>query len=660
MKNEPQNPLETLERISGFHQYVLEEPAHLCYVSRNLCRMLGFSQAELLSKSEDGFARCLHPGDREAYEAFLHGFRDDEQSAALQYRLITKDGRTIYVSDTMTSYCQDGRMLADSVLTDITELKNENQNLRFLNETIPCGFVKYTCEAVPRITYLNQRMRQILQLPEKTGAQSLEYSNQNVFSVIPTEEQERFSRYLERVLAQGVPLAGDMTLLRCDGTKVQVFGWVTVCVNEQGQTEFQSAVMDITQRYQEREKQEAGRYLKALSEVYDKIFEFNLEDHTVKCLYGQNSPSFKWLENIPMQMESAMDQWISGAAAEEDQENLCSFFQDFYHGKLQQEDGRPPRIVYRARSSNGCFKTYTGIFLKLKGEVSLYCCRCAPEEQENDTLRRENDSLKNMQALTMQFTEGVVAFEVDNNRVKPMYTSENVRSFFGYTREDWEALAQQRPTIQQFIAGSGIDYADIRRLFALGEAEFAYFDMNRNAYRRIRAICSRKYNGTGKCYVMLYNLDVQKSEPSEPLVRIRTFGYFDVFVGEQPIAFRNEKSKELFALLVDRRGGFVSSEEAIGFLWENEPASSLTMARYRKVALRLKNILEEYGVADIVESVNGKRRLIPEMVKCDLYDYLTGKQEYAQLFKGSYLTNYSWGETTLAELTGDYLYAPEQ
>ena len=190
--------------------------------------------------------------------------------------------------------------------------------------------------------------------------------------------------------------------------------------------------------------------------------------------------------------------------------------------------------------------------------------------------------------------------------------------------------------------------------------KYVYFDMNRNAYRRIRAICSRKYNGTGKCYVMLYNLDVQKSEPSEPLVRIRTFGYFDVFVGEQPIAFRNEKSKELFALLVDRRGGFVSSEEVIGFLWENEPASPLTMARYRKVALRLKNILEEYGVADIVESVNGKRRLIPEMVKCDLYDYLIGKQEYAQLFKGSYLTNYSWGETTLTELTGDYLYAPEQ
>ena len=74
------------------------------------------------------------------------------------------------------------------------------------------------------------------------------------------------------------------------------------------------------------------------------------------------------------------------------------------------------------------------------------------------------------------------------------------------------------------------------------------------------------------------------------------------------------------------------------------------------IALRLKNLLEEYGVPDIVESVNGKRRLAAEKVQCDLYDYLSGREEFAQLFKGSYLTNYSWGENTLAELTGEHFY----
>ena len=57
----------------------------------------------------------------------------------------------------------------------------------------------------------------------------------------------------------------------------------------------------------------------------------------------------------------------------------------------------------------------------------------------------------------------------------------------------------------------------------------------------------------------------------------------------------------------------------------------------------------------MVDSVNGRRRIVTEKVRCDLYEYLTGKEEFAQLFKGSYLTNYSWGETTLGELQGKLL-----
>lgn len=84
--------------------------------------------------------------------------------------------------------------------------------------------------------------------------------------------------------------------------------------------------------------------------------------------------------------------------------------------------------------------------------------------------------------------------------------------------------------------------------------------------------------------------------------------------------------------------------------------NSVTLARYRKVALRLKNTLEEYGISDVIETVDGKRRVVTEMVHCDLYDYLSGKEEFSQLFKGNYLSNYSWGETTLAELSGNILY----
>lgn len=660
MNNTPQNMEQILSRqISGFHQYCLAEPARLCYVSGNFCEMTGFSEEELLSETEDLYALRLHPADRENYTAFLQKLAQTEQTLTEEYRFIRKSGEILFVSDTMTSCYIDGTMVGSSVLTDITRLKNENQNLRFLNETMPCGFVKYTCEKTPRVTYYNDQMLRILRFPE-SGEPDYDYLDtykQNIYTMIPMEERGRFVRYLERVYEQGTPLAGEMTALRCDGTRAYLFGWVTKCVNEQGEEEFQSAFMDVTQRHLQRKERESSRYLKALTEVYDKIFEYDLANRTVKCLYGQNSPMFRWLENIPMQMEEATENWIMGTVEEADRGRLREYFRNFYQGKYRDHDGRPPQITYRALSSTGTRKTYSGIFLKLDGAVSLYCCRHVPEAVENEELRSENATLKNMQELVMRFTEGVVAFEVENDRVRPMYTSENVCSFFGYDRVEWLALAEKKPTIREFISKSGIAYADIKTLFAAGEAEFTYFDMSQNTYRRIRAICSQKYHGgSDRCYVMLYNVDTRQPESVGAEVRIRTFGYFDVFVDDKPIAFRNEKSKELFALLVDRRGGFVSSEEAIGFLWEDEPANPVTLARYRKVALRLKNILEEYGISDIVESVNGKRRLATEKVRCDLYDYLTGKEEFSQLFKGSYLTNYSWGENTLAELTGDHLY----
>ncbi len=176
-----------------------------------------------------------------------------------------------------------------------------------------------------------------------------------------------------------------------------------------------------------------------------------------------------------------------------------------------------------------------------------------------------------------------------------------------------------------------------------GEEEFQCFCIESS---------ERYYEKRGK-EINHVKIPEQPQTRSGKKVYIRTFGYFDVFVDGAPIAFRSQKAKELFALLVDRRGGFVSSEEAIGFLWEDEPLSSVVFARYRKIALRLKNILEEYDIPDIIEVSDGKRRLIVEKTGCDYYDYLSGREEYATLFKGSYLMNYSWGERTLGELMSE-------
>ncbi len=419
---------------------------------------------------------------------------------------------------------------------------------------------------------------------------------------------------------------------------------------------FAAVCMDITQRVVRKDR-EMKRYIAALADVYDKIFEYNFVRGTVKCLYSDNSPVFKHFENVPMQLEEATEKWISELVAESDAEEVRRFFEEFRQKRFILEDEKPHIIRYKAKSSDGQMRMYSGIFLKVDSDVCLYCCRRNEDMAADEMLKNENTNLKeNMRRFVSRFTDGAVAFKITaDGYAIPMYCSDNVCEFFGYSRDEWETLMENGMPIEQFVSHCDTDYEEFEKLLEVGEGEFSYRDIRTGELKNVRAICSQKeLDGNSPRYIMLYSLDnaVGKNGASGGAnVYIRTFGYFDVFVGDKPIAFRNRKSKELFALLVDRRGGFVTSDEAIGFLWEDESVNPVTLSRYRKVALRLKNTLESYGIADIVEAVDGKRRIVSERVRCDLYDYLTGDEEYAHLFKGSYLTNYSWGEMTLGELS---------
>ena len=538
--------------ISGFHIYRLDAPACITYASESLCQMTGFTAGELEQGSPDPYAAHVHPADLEKYNAFLRKAAGAEGTHTCDYRLIKKDGTALWVRDTMTGEQREGVMQGYSCLSEISSLKEDMDNLSFMTDTLSCGFLTYTCERQPRVTYVNQNMLDLLRFPESRPGEIdyLELYKSNVALMIPMEERGRFSRYLEKVYETDGPLPGELTLLRFDGTRVHVYGWVARTLNEKGEDQFQAVCLDVTERHKAKELAANARYLNALTDVYDKIFEFNLEANAVKCLYCTKGSMFYRFMDLNMQIDEACEKWISSAAAMEDRDKLRAFFANYCRSSDREPAPDPPQIAYRAMGSDGRIHLYNGLFVKVDEGISYFCCREVPSVEDAKELRSENDQL----------------------------------------RESLNAL--------------------IRRL-------------------------SDDSTGAGR-----------------PAVSIRTFGYFDVFVGDQAINFRSKKAKELLALLVDRRGGYVTTAEAISYLWENEPVTRVTQARCRKTALRLKNTLEEYNIADIIESVDGKRRIIPEKVSCDLYDYLSGKEEYAQLFRGSYLSNYSWAETTLGELTG--------
>ncbi len=144
--------------------------------------------------------------------------------------------------------------------------------------------------------------------------------------------------------------------------------------------------------------------------------------------------------------------------------------------------------------------------------------------------------------------------------------------------------------------------------------------------------------------------DMMVSRLRNDQVYARTFGHFDLFVGGKPVEFKSAKAKELLALLVDRQGGIVTSDQLISILWGDRPNDGATQSLASKISKTLKKELDRYGVADIVNVGRGVRSLNIDMIECDLYDYLNGVPTANRQYFGEYMSDYFWGENRIEAL----------
>ncbi len=133
-------------------------------------------------------------------------------------------------------------------------------------------------------------------------------------------------------------------------------------------------------------------------------------------------------------------------------------------------------------------------------------------------------------------------------------------------------------------------------------------------------------------------------------VFIKTFGYFDVFVDGKSVSFTSAKSKELLAVLVDRNGGVISTEQAIAILWEGRKYDETVQSLFRKVLKALRTSLEEAGIQDILIDNRNQRSIDKSKFACDYYDFLeNGKSDRVKFF-GKYMEQYSWAKDTEAQI----------
>lgn len=136
--------------------------------------------------------------------------------------------------------------------------------------------------------------------------------------------------------------------------------------------------------------------------------------------------------------------------------------------------------------------------------------------------------------------------------------------------------------------------------------------------------------------------------PRRCRVSIRTFGYFAVFLDEEPVRFSNSKAKELLALLVDRNGGVVTMEQAVDLLWEERAYDDTVKRLYRKAVGHLQQLFLGTG---FFRSDRGSCYICPSQASCDLFQMLDNPMVGRRRYHGEYLLDYSWGELTNGKLS---------
>jgi len=190
------------------------------YVSPQIETLLGVSQNEWLMKAGMWLAH-VHPDDRGLALEGTAQIRIQGGPFRLEYRMVARDGRVLWVQDDGTVYSDAAGQpeFIHSILTDITERKKKEQELQESEQLLrlaleASGMGAFDIHARTGGVSWDLRSGQLFQMPEQMKGRPFE---ELVFRVHP-EDREAVVEHIGRALSAGSSVQLEFRIVLDDGS----------------------------------------------------------------------------------------------------------------------------------------------------------------------------------------------------------------------------------------------------------------------------------------------------------------------------------------------------------------------------------------------------------------------------------------------------------
>lgn len=186
-------------------------------------------------------------------------------------------------------------------------------------------------------------------------------------------------------------------------------------------------------------------------------------------------------------------------------------------------------------------------------------------------------------------------------------------------------------------------------IFLTGYPEYAptAFDIHASGYI-VKPFSQKKLEDA------LAHLRYRTPELPDKPVRVQCFGTFEVFVNGEPVKFARQKSKELFAFLVDRRGAMCDMDMLIGNIEPESAADRSEKSKMRVYLSDLTTTFERLGTEGIIVKNTGAAGVNVNMLDCDYYRFLNNDPFAVSQYTGEYMSQYDFAKETRAFLEIKY------